>query len=136
MRRVLLLFALVGVGGCSEPAEEGDPLAAADSLDADTTVVLPDHPVARRGRFVAVSTGEYDLSGAWQAAAGRCDSLALLQMLASDPTTGAIVLLRLPADSLEGPYPIVVRDSVLPPFMRNQKEGEIGFTFIVSWVQF
>lgn len=119
MRRVIGAVALIvaacgGGGGDATDASsavqgEGGELVAGPA----DSVVIPPLPAPRRGLLVAASGGPVELSGAWQAWAGRCRAPAMLQLWALEPASvGVLMVLDVPADGALGAYPVVA-DSIV-----------------------
>jgi hypothetical protein len=75
---------------------------------------MPAYPNAIRGHLVTVSAGDYDINADWQASAGLCGEIGMLEMYAGPPGRNAALLIRIPGDHPLGSYPIVPPDANFP----------------------
>ena len=74
----------------------------------------PSYPNARRGLLVTRSAGDYEIEGAWQANAGVCEEIGIVEIYSGPPGFGIALFLRMPEGDPIGAYPVVPAAADLP----------------------
>lgn len=90
------------------------PAIAITSSDAEDLPPMPSIPDAERGHLVAVSAGDYPINGSWEAQAGRCSEIGILEMYAGPSGLGTGMLVRISPGDPVGTYPVHVPSFDLP----------------------
>ncbi len=75
---------------------------------------MPSYPLARRGRLVTQSAGDYDIHGAWQTQAGLCEQIGIMEIYAGAAGFGTALLLRMSEGDPVGEYPVVAAAADFP----------------------
>jgi hypothetical protein len=74
---------------------------------------MPEYPNTSPGKLTVVGAGDKAINHAWEAEAGSCASVSLIELYAEDATSGSAIVLQYPDGDPLGVYPIVPADSVL-----------------------
>jgi hypothetical protein len=114
---VITLLAVVLACGAGQEQQEQDtsePKLGRTRLTVEELPPMPPYPPARRGRLVAQSAGDHDITGSWRTTAGLCDQEGTLEIYAGPQGFSTALLLYLPEEDRVGEYPVVAA-SAAPP---------------------
>ena len=93
---------------------EREPDRGRTILTVEQLPPMPPYPDARGGRLVVESAGDFDLNGAWEAHAGLCEEVGVIEIYAGPSGLRSAVLLRMPEGEPLGKYPVVAADADFP----------------------